>query len=746
MILLRRLASIARWLFRAKRAEKELDAEMRSYVDLSIAEKVRNGIPFAEARRLAILELGGVEQAKEKVRTFRHGALLSEILRDLRYALRMFAKNPGFVVVVVLTLSLGIGANTAIFSLMNAVMLRSLPVREPQNLVEVHLGDKRGSSSFSNPVWEQIRNHRELFDGAIAYAVKRFNLSAEGETRFVDGLAVSGSFFDVLGVRPVIGRLFTENDDKRGCGADGLKAVISYGFCQTHHGGGADILGKSISLEGRTFTIIGVTPPQFFGVRTGESFSIATAICTEGYLDETNRSWLLIMARLNNSANIQQAEQRLHAIQPEIRAATLGLNFERNYLQDPLRLIPAATGSSELRLEYAPSLVVLMVIAGLVLLLTCGNIASLLLARASSRSNEISIRMSIGASRGRLIRQLLIESAVLSLCGAAIGVLVAPAAGRMLAAALSTHATHVFLDLSLDLRVLAFAAGSGLLTGLLFGIVPAIRTTRWSQAEALRVITPNLGVSRTQTGAGRWLVSFQMALSLMLILGALLFLRSYWRLTTGDHGFKSSQVFLIDTGSWGGDFGISGDVPQTRDDSTPRTSDVLDSVRAIPGVESAAYSFTIPVGDGRFFTAAQSDDYHPHSDRDSWVNLNVVSPHYFDTFGTPLLAGRDFDSHDAGAENIIIVNQAFVRKFMAGKNPVGQTVRLAAPTDTWLPVEIVGLVADAKYTSLREDVPPTIYEPARERISPGWVLSVKTSLAAPVIGVHPENPIGRSGK
>jgi predicted permease len=744
MILLHRLVSIARWLFRAKSAERELDAELQSYLDASTADKVRSGIPPAEARRQAIMELGGVEQAKEKVRTFRHGALLSEALRDLRYALRTFANKPGFTLVVVLTLALGIGANTAIFSLMNAVMLKSLPVRDPQNLVEIRMGETR--SNFPNPVWEQIRDHRELFEGAIAYARHRFNLSSEGETRFLEGFSVSGSYFAVLGVKPVIGRLFDETDDRRGCAAEGLKAVISYGFWQTHYGGSTDVLGKPMPLDGRTYTVIGVTPPQFFGVRTGQSFSIAIPLCAEGHLDETGRSWLRIMARLNGGSSIQQAERRLRDLQPAIREATMPPVSWDKYLGDPFRLVPASTGSSSLRVQYSRALVVLMAIAGLVLLVTCGNIASLLLARSSARSREIAIRLSIGASRSRLIRQLLIESAVLSLSGSAIGVLVAPAASRILAATLSTNTEPVFLDLSLDWRVLAFAIAAGVLTGLLFGIVPAIRATRSAPAEELRAMPSNLGVTRTQLRAGRWLVSFQMALSLMLIFGAVLFLRSYWLLTTDDHGFKASQVLLIDTGLWGGEFGVSGDVPHSTDNSAPRYLDILDSVRAIPGVESAAYSFTVPVGDASFFTAVRTDDYHPHTDRDSSVNLNVASPHYFETFGTPLLAGRDFDYRDTGSENIIIVNEAFVRKFMAGKNPVGQTVRLSAPKDKWLPVQVVGLVADVKYSSLREDAPPTIYEPVRERISPGWVLSLKSSLPPAAAGRAAVEAIGNINK
>ncbi len=723
MTLLHRLLSVIRGLFHRKEIEQDLDSELLSFVDLSASERMRDGIPPAEARRLAILELGGIEQAKERVRTYRHGALLDELGRDLHYAFRMFAKNPGFVVIVVLTLTLGIGANTAIFSLMNAVMLKSLPVREPERLVQVHLGARR--DTFSNPIWEQIRAHPEVFDGAIAYSARRYNLAPGGETRLVDGLQVNGSYFVVLGIRAVIGRTFTENDDRRGCGPDGPVAVLSHGFWENHYGGAMDVLGKPIALNGRDFTIIGVTSPRFFGVRVGQSFDVATPLCASGYLDNPTTSWLRLMGRLKAGMRIEEAENLLRALQPAIRDRTMPLNadatFAKTYLKDPFRLSPAATGSSSLRDDYAQALFVLMAIAGLVLLVTCGNIASLLLARATARTREIAVRVAIGASRSRLIRQLLIESIVLGLSGAIFGILLARWASRLLLYGLSTAGRKVFLDVSLDWRVLVFTIGAGLMTGLLFGIIPAIRATHWSPAETLREITASPGVARKRAGAGRWLVSFQMGLSLVLIFGAALFLHSYWRLATADHGFTRENVLLIQPAGFGGDFGVDGEVPHKNDSSSPLYSQVLDAVRAVPGIESAAYSFTVPVGDSGFHTGIQAEGYQPQSDHDTDVALNLVSPGYFSTFGTALIAGRDFDSHDTpNAERFAIVNEAFAQKFLAGKNPVGKVIGTSAK-DSWIPTEIVGLVRDAKYRSLREAAPPTIYQPASPRVSPGWV-------------------------
>ena len=726
MTLFRRILSVMRGLFFRNRTERDLDSELQSFVDLSAAEKEREGIEPAEARRLAILELGGIEQAKERVRTHRHGALLEQIAQDVRYALRTFAKSPVFVLIVVATLGLGIGANTAIFSVMNAVMLKSLPVHEPERLVEIRMGPEH--DSFSNPLWEQIRDQREIFDGAMAYSIRRDNLTSGGETHFVSGLQVSGSYFDVLGVKPVIGRTFTEADDRRGCGRDGLVAVLSYGFWQSHYGGATDIVGKPITIERRTFTIIGVSPSSFSGVRVGESFDIATPLCSAtGNLDNSRVFWLWVVGRLKHGTGANEAEIRLRGVQTAMREATTPADaprdFTKLYLKEPLQLFPAATGSSYRREEFRPALMVLITIAGIVLLITCGNIASLLLARATARVREIAVRVSIGASRFRLIRQLLIESILLSVSGAALGLLLAQAGSRLLVYGLSTASTKLFLDVSIDWRVLAFTIATGLITGLLFGLAPALRATRWSPAETLREISATATASRRRIEGGRWLVSFQMGLSLLLVFGAALFLHSYHRLTTG---FDTHEVLLIETGVSAADnFGVSGSIPHEEGDQVPPYSQVLQAVRAVRGVQTAAYSFTVPMAGSSFHTRVQADGYQPQSDEDSEVPYNEISPDYFKTLGTVLIAGRDFDAHDGSDSPIAIVNQAFARKFISNGDPVGTVIRVI-DKGKWIPTEIVGLVQDAKYDDLREDAPPTIYQVANSRISPGWLISVKT--------------------
>lgn len=737
MTLLHRLLSILRAFFHPKEVERALDDEMQSYIEVSAAEKMRDGTPYDEARRLAALELGGVEQAKERVRTSRHGALLEELVRDLKYAFRIIARNKGFTAVIVLTLGLGIGANTAIFSLVNAVMLKSLPVLAPERLVEVGTGTSEETfrNSFSNPVWEQIRDG-DIFEGAVAYSARQYDLSTGGETRFVNGLQVNAGYFQVLGVNPIAGRAFNANDDRRGCGEDGPAAMLSYSFWRSHFGG-ADVLGKTIALNGRSFTIIGVSPSYFSGVHVGESFDVVTPLCAHGDIDNSDRIWLMVMGRLKPGDTVGEAQAKLQSLQPAIREATLpskanpkfakayDVNFAKDYLKDPFRLTPAAVGSSEFRQDYAQALLVLSVIAGLVLFVACGNVATLLLARTSARVKEIAVRVSIGASRSRLIRQLLIESLTLSFCGAGFGYIAAPAASRLLVYSLSGSSSRVFLDVSPDWHVFSFAVALALATGLFFGIVPALRAARWAPAETLREMAGNAGASQRSGRMGRRLVSVQMALSLMLVMGATLFARSYHRLAVENHGFDPSKVLLVETGvSSAVNYGVQGALPHS--DDSPLYSRLIDAVDAVPGVQSAAYAFATPVGGSVFHTLVQADGFEPQSDRDSDVDYNEVGPGYFKTLGTSLLAGRDFDFHDKPDSLIAIVNEAFVRKYLSGRNPVGEVVRIIE-AGKWVPTEIVGLVQDAKYTSLRSPAPATIYQVASPHVSAGWILSIRTA-------------------
>jgi predicted permease len=513
---------------------------------------------------------------------------------------------------------------------------------------------------------------------------------------------------------------------------------VNYSFWQGHYGGAVDIVGKPITLDHRAYTIIGVSAPEFAGVRVGQSFDVATTLCAAPNLDDSASSSLRFMGRLKPDIPMSEAEADLRSLQPAIRDITMPVgvsaSFAKTYLRDPFTLVPSATGSSTFRDNYSRALIVLMSVVGLVLLVACGNIASLLLARATARTREIAVRVSIGASRFRLIRQLLVESLVLSLSASILGIFLARLSAQLLVRQLSTGTAKVFLDLTLDWHVLTFTIGVGSLAGLLFGIIPAIRATRWNSTDTLREMTALTTAAGRRVGSGRWLVSFQMGSSLVLIFVATLFLRSYWKLATTDHGFKATNVLLIDTSGRGS--GIADPVKRMA-----AYNEMLASVRVLPGVQSAAYSVTIPLGDTSISYGIQVEGFHPQSERDSEVYFNYLSPDYFATYGTALIAGRDLDPHDAlNPNSIAIVNEAFARRFFEGKNPVGRTFSRNAK-DGPRTVEIVGFVKDASYYSLRETVPPTVYMPVSP-LAAGLTFSVRSTGTAEAIASSVVRTIG----
>ena len=710
--------------FRRKHWHAERSRELDSYLQMETDDNVARGLSPEEARYAARRKLGNPTLIREEIYTMNSLGSLEALWQDLRYGLRALRLNPGFAAVALLSLALGIGANTAIFQLLDSVRLRMLPVSNPQELTEVQLTNKHGRmgsfynwhSMLTNAQWEQIRDRHEAFSGAFAWAPDTFNLAPRGEVHLVPGIWVSGDFFNVLGVQPILGRAFTTGDDKRGCGA-GPGVVVSYAFWQRELGGEANPIGRKLTIDYRPLEVIGVMPASFFGLDVGHSFDLALPICSQpvlggedNYLDTRYDWWLTVMGRLKPSWTLEKATAYLGSISPGIFQATLPPGYDsdhiKKYLAFKLAAYPAGSGVSQLRQDASSPLGLLLAITGLVLLIACANLANLMLARASAREREIAVRLALGASRGRLMRQLLAESLLVAIAGAAMGLFLARTLAGYMVSFLSTQGNQVFLNLSPDGRVFAFTCAVAVIATILFGLIPALRATRLAPGVAMKAGSRGVTTSRERFGLRRALVVSQVALSLVLLVGALLFSRSLRNLMTVDLGFQRTGILITEL-----DFSQL-NLPAGRIGEFRR--ELLEQIRSVPGVDSAAETAIIPTQGSSMNRIVWIQGSDPSAAKSPWFNW--VSPQYFRTMGTPLLAGRDFNDHDtATSPKVAIVNQQFLRQFSGGTNVVGKTiVQKAELGKPQVQYGIVGIAADAKYQDLREDFPPLVYAPASQ--------------------------------
>jgi putative ABC transport system permease protein len=639
---------------------------------------------------------------------------------DLRYSLRTLRNAPAFTAVAILSLALGIGANTAIFTIINAVMLKTLPIAEPERLVLLGLDkpEALGWTSFTYPIWESIRDHQQAFDSAAVFTGAGFDESTGGQRRGLQGIWVGGPFFDTLGIKPWIGRLLTPADDRRGGGPDGPVAVLSYPFWVTRYNASPDALGRTIQLNGVSFTIVGVTPPGFFGVEVGSSFNVAVPLGTEpllrgkdSVLDRRGLWWLRIIGRLKPGQTAGEAQSALHALTPIVREATMPPNLDAEgrakYLKEPFTVTPASTGTSSLRRTYRTALFTLSAVVGLVLLIACVNLANLLLARATARQKEFAVRLALGASRPQLVRQLLVESLLIAIAGAGLGLLLARWASALLVCQLSPAGTTfpIVLDLTLDWRVLGFTITAAIVTSLLFGLAPAFRSTDLSAGALIKSSTRSIASGWSRFNTEKLLIAAQIALSLVLVFGAALFVRSFTSLATLDPGFSPQGVLLVDVNLRRGNF--------SNEQRRVIYDRLIDEARAIPGVQAIAAANVTPISGAAWEEAIEVPGFEAASARDKSVRRAAVGPDYFAALGTTLRAGRAFDSHDTTqAPRIAIINEALARKFFSGRNPVGQHVaQKSGPGDALVHLEIVGVAQDSKYESLREAIAPMLYTP-----------------------------------
>jgi putative ABC transport system permease protein len=707
--LLRIIRLRLRSLWRGADLDRELDEELRYHVEEQVDANIARGMSPADARTAALRAIGGIEQRKEECRDTRRVWIIENLSRDVRMACRQMRKQPGFTVTAILSLALGIGANTAIFQLLNALSLRTLPVAAPHELVELRLtGEGRAgrhtgrNRQISLPQYEALLSRQQAFSSLVAFGDTRFNLSPRGEIRYVDGLFVSGNFFSTLGVTPVVGRLIGASDDVHGCGPG--VAVISYALWQSQFGGRSDIVGQTIPSGGNAIPIIGVTAPEFFGVEVGRQFGVALPTCASG---STRRDhwWLAAIGRLKPGWTRAQAQAHLQGILPDVQREAMPdyrTEWQQQYLTMAANVVDASAGVSPLRRSYQRPLWILMAVAGLVLLLAAVNLANLLLARATARRQEFAVRLAIGGTRARVVQQVLTESLLIAVIGSIAAVGVALVVSRSIPPLMSTVVDRIHLDLSPDWRVFGFTALVGVVTALIFGLAPAIRLS------GVSIATRNDRGSAGNEGARgrRLLVGAQVAITLVLLFGGLLFLRTFRNLSMQDVGIGERGVVVASM------FFLDASQPAARRADAYRDLDAR--LRAIPGVVSMAETYTTPLGGNTSDTDIEIDHKYVGN---AWVHR--IGPGYFRTLGTRILAGRDVDARDTrGSTMVALVSKSFSDAFLKG---AGIGARFTSPSDrgaSGADYEVIGVVADQKYADIREVDPKVIYTPSAQAADP----------------------------
>jgi predicted permease len=657
------------------------------------------------------------------------------MLQDLRYGVRMLLKKPGFTLIAIITLALGIGANTAIFSIINAAFLRQLPVPEPQQLVF-------GFSGTRNSPWQSIsylnyleyRDRNEVFTGLAAYGPINVSLSSDERPDLVRGLIITGNYFDLLGVRVMLGRPISPAEDSTPNAHP--VAVISHRLWQRRFGGAASAIGQRLLVNGRSFTVIGVAPPGFEGAELLQTSDLYVPMMMQalvrppsgGFAGEMNPDmlgrrgggWLRMLGRLKPGVSFEHAQASLAVVDRQLAEAYPDTNRDNR-----VTLFPVSKIDPRGYRPLSSAAALLLTVTGIVLLIACANVANLLLARASARCKEMAVRLALGAGRIRLVRQLLTESVLLALAGGLAGLLLAVWAVELLKATPPPAGIFSFnLDFSLDGRVLGFTAALSLLTGVLFGLVPAWHSARPDILPVLKDETYAAGQSGRRFNLSNALVVAQVALSLVLLLCAGLFLRSLQRLQSVDPGFDAERLLtatlninlLRYTTAQGREF----------------YRQVIERVEGLPGVERASLARVVPISGGGRITEFIPDNQTEPQDGGRNQNrplasaTNVVGLNYFETMGIALLQGRDFTAQDVdGAPRVIVINEAFARRYFKGENPVGRQMRVGIPNPTLR--EVIGVVRDSKYGTLSEAPTPFIYQPLAQNHETGMTLLVRTA-------------------
>ncbi|HET9529165.1 MAG TPA: ABC transporter permease, partial [Blastocatellia bacterium] len=714
-------------LLRRDRLERELEEEMRFHLEMKVQENIDAGMAPVDARQRAARQFGNMTLLREVSREMWGFRSIETFAQDARYGLRQLSRQPVFTVVAVLSLALGIGANTAIFSLIDAVMLKTLPVKDPEQLVlfswvsgpefpaemlsgSMSITDESSSStSFSYHAFEQFRQNNDVLSHAIAFAgLDRLNVGIDGQAELATGQVVSGNYYEALGLRPAAGRGIADFDD-RVAEADPV-AVISYGYWQRRFGRDPQAIGKTIYLNNSPFTIIGVAPPGFTGtldVGVSPDFTVPVSkqslvMPGEPYLSKPGVWWLQVIGRLKEGVTEQQARASLEVLFQQSVTAYQASTNERNDIPR-LEVASGSRGLGDVRKTFFEPLVILSAVVLIVLLIACANVSNLLLARASARRKEIAMRLALGASRVRLIRQLITESLLLAVIGGAMGLLIAFWGKDLLVAALPNDRPDLIIDVAIDLRVLGFTIGVSLLTGLIFGLVPAFRATRVDLTPVLKDNAASAIKGGARMRLGKALVVAQVAMSLVLLVGAGLFVRTLRNLENSGLGFNKDNllVFRID--------------PTLNGYKGPALADlygrILGRIEQLPGVRSASISSYTLISGSASITRITVPGFTLPPGEKSYVYLHPVGDSFFQTMEIPLLLGRGFGPEDReGAPRVAIINETLARTYFPNEDPIGKTFTIQGAKKPE-PIKVIGLVKDAKFSRVRDEIPPTYYSP-----------------------------------
>jgi predicted permease len=651
---------------------------------------------------------------------------MDNILADLRYALRILRRSPLFAGVAIFSLALGIGANTAIFTLIDQILLRQLPIHDPESLVMLYQsgsnpGTNTGARMHSYPMYQDFQQKSDPLAEVICRRLVSTSVSVDNQTERVDAELVSGNYFSMLGVGPALGRVFNSQDDDQIFQGHPV-VVLSYNYWTTRFAGNRQVIGKKILVNNYPMTIVGVSAAGFSGLDPTKSPQIRVPILMKPVImpqwshirwDDRRSRWVQIFARLNPGYTAESAQPPMQVLFHQIReyeatlpaAANWSAYGREQFLMGTVHVERAASGYSSLRNDFSSALIVLMGMVGLVLLIACANLANLLIARAFARQREIAMRISLGASRGRLVRQLLVESMVLSIVGGTAGLLFAFGMTGGLIALVPVEGNPLLIRPEPDSRILLFTLGVTLLTGLIFGIIPALRATRPDLWNTLKDTVGSIAGTGGSLFLRKGLIAAQVALSFLLLFGAGLFVSSLQNLKTTNTGFEQMDNLVT--------FQLS---PALSGYDTPRTvqhyGDLLESLRSVPGIRSAGLAM-MPVLHGSKWDSTVSVEGHQAQEGENMqAFMNALSPGYFQTMGISILEGRDFDSHDIKEDaKVAIVNRRFARHFFKEKSAIGRHLGLGGSPETKLDIEIVGVVADSLYEGPRQGVHRQVFIP-----------------------------------